>query len=174
MAPTAYQGNYSAFARHSETDILPLLRRHGISFYAYSPSAGGFLAKKAETLRAGTGSGRWDKDNMYGKLYNSLYSKDVLLDGLDAWNGVAAAEGVLGIELAYRWVTYHSALDPALGDGVILGARNATQLTEIVTWIKKGPLSEEAAKKIQAIWEKVAPEAPLDNYHSYHALQPKV
>lgn len=173
VLPTAYQGNYSAFARRGESDVFPLLRKHGIAFYAYSPSAGGFLGKKAATLRSGEGAGRWHPENMYGKLYNQLYSKEVLLAGLDDWNAVADAQGVTGIEMAYRWITYHSKLDPELGDGVILGARNEDQLREAVAWIKKGPLAEEAAKKIDAIWEKIAAEAPLDNYHSYFALQPK-
>ncbi|KAI1776452.1 aldehyde reductase [Hypoxylon cercidicola] len=172
VLPTVYQGNYSAFARHTETEIFPVLRKHGIRFYAYSPSAGGFLAKKAETLRSG-GSGRWHKDNQYGKLYNTLYSKEVLLDGLDSWNEVAAGEGVTGIQMAYRWITYHSKLDASLDDGIILGARNAEQLREIMAWIQKGPLGAEVATKIDAIWDKISADAPLDNYHSYHALQPK-
>lgn len=173
VLPTVYQGNYSAFARRTETEIFPVLRKHGIAFYAYSPSAGGFLAKDSATLRSAAGAGRWHPEHMFGKLYNALYSKEVLLEGLDDWNAAAKAQGITGIEMAYRWITYHSKLDPARGDGVIVGGRTEQQIREIVAWIKKGPLGEEAAKKIDAIWEKIAPEAPLDNYHSYHALQSK-
>ena len=43
--PTVYQGCYNPLRRHKETKFLPILRKLGISFYAYSPSAGGFLGK---------------------------------------------------------------------------------------------------------------------------------
>jgi aflatoxin B1 aldehyde reductase len=93
--------NYSAFARHTETDLIPLLRKHGMVFYAYSPSAGGFLAKMSDMLRKG-GTGRSDTQTWYGKIYNVIYSKGTLLEGLDSWNRVAEKQGVSGSEIAYR------------------------------------------------------------------------
>lgn len=35
VKPTVYQGQYNAIARNGEADLFPLLRRCGISFYAY-------------------------------------------------------------------------------------------------------------------------------------------
>ncbi|KAL8640694.1 MAG: hypothetical protein Q9228_002420, partial [Teloschistes exilis] len=49
--PTVYQGCYNAVARHAESDLFPVLRELGINFYAYSPIAGGFLAKRSSQLR---------------------------------------------------------------------------------------------------------------------------
>ncbi|KAI9326453.1 hypothetical protein DFJ73DRAFT_783498 [Zopfochytrium polystomum] len=51
---TIYQGAYSAITRRQETELFPVLRRHGIAFYAYSPAAGGFLAKTSAAVEAGT------------------------------------------------------------------------------------------------------------------------
>ncbi|KAL5332455.1 NADP-dependent oxidoreductase domain-containing protein [Aspergillus crustosus] len=63
ILPTVYQGTYSAIARRAETELFPLLRKHNIEFYAYSPIAGGFLTKRPEDLIAEAGpqgQGRWD------------------------------------------------------------------------------------------------------------------
>lgn len=43
VMPSVFQGSYSAAARKAEDELIPLLRDHGIAFYAYSPIAGGFL-----------------------------------------------------------------------------------------------------------------------------------
>ena len=43
VKPTVYQGNYSAVARLAENELIPLLKKEGIAFYAYSPIAGGLL-----------------------------------------------------------------------------------------------------------------------------------
>ena len=50
VLPTAYQGNYSPVARLQDTLLFPTLRELDISFYAYSPLAGGFLTKTKEQL----------------------------------------------------------------------------------------------------------------------------
>jgi aflatoxin B1 aldehyde reductase len=35
VKPSVYQGQYNAIARLNEDDLFPILRKHGISFYAY-------------------------------------------------------------------------------------------------------------------------------------------
>lgn len=55
MLLTAYQGNYSAVARKLESDLFPVLRRLNITFYAYSPIAGGFLTKTIQQVLDGAG-----------------------------------------------------------------------------------------------------------------------
>ncbi|KAE8137815.1 NADP-dependent oxidoreductase domain-containing protein [Aspergillus pseudotamarii] len=35
VKPSVYQGRYNAIIRSAETQLFPLLRRHGIAFYAY-------------------------------------------------------------------------------------------------------------------------------------------
>jgi aflatoxin B1 aldehyde reductase len=36
VKPSVLQGQYNLFARKSEEELLPVLRKHGISYYAYS------------------------------------------------------------------------------------------------------------------------------------------
>lgn len=49
VMPTVYQGNYNAVSRKAEDELFPLLRKHNIAFYAYSPIGGGFLVSQIPT-----------------------------------------------------------------------------------------------------------------------------
>jgi aflatoxin B1 aldehyde reductase len=170
LLPTVYQGNYNPVARLTEAELFPLLRKLKISFNAYSPLAGGFLVKDA-SLFTSQGSGRWDKDNMIGQIYRTLYGKPALLEALKDWEAIARDAGVSKASLAYRWVLYHSALKGEFGDGCIIGATQTEQLEETLQDVKEGPLLKETVERIEGIWEKVEHEAPLDNYNSYMKKQ---
>ncbi|KAK6498826.1 hypothetical protein TWF481_011399 [Arthrobotrys musiformis] len=164
IKPTVFQGNYNPFARSPESTTFPLLRKLGISFYAYSPLAGGLLAKTKEQLA--TAAGRWTPGTPLGDIYRSLYDKEELRTALDDWEGIAKKEGISLAELGYRWVRYHSSLESQYGDAVIFGAYDEARIKQTVGWLNNGPLSEEAVKGIDAIWEKIKDVAPVDNYNS--------
>lgn len=57
VKPSVYQGQYNAVVRSGEKALFPLLRQHGMSFYAYSPAAGGFFAGNYKGVQQ---RGRWD------------------------------------------------------------------------------------------------------------------
>ena len=117
--PSVYQGNYNAIARRQETELFPVLRKYGISFYAYSPIAGGFLAKNKETITGGgDDAGRFAQSHMMSNLYNGLYNKPSYLKALDLWQEAAEAASVSKAELAYRWVAFDSPLDAKYGDAI--------------------------------------------------------
>ncbi len=164
VAPTVYQGNYNAVARRTEDEVLPVLRKHGLSFYAYSPIAGGFLSKSKDQLL--NPEGRFGSATVIGSMYNAMYNKPSLVAALDTWEQVAQEEGASRAELAYRWVVYHSKLRGELGDAIIIGARTEEQLRETAEAVRKGPLSEAAAKKIGDMWESVKADSSLDNFES--------
>ncbi|KAI9761251.1 MAG: hypothetical protein M4579_001171 [Chaenotheca gracillima] len=167
VLPTVYQGNYNPVARGAEAELFPLLRKLGIRFYAYSPLAGGFLVKSSAQFKDNTleKGGRFDAESMVGQLYNSLYKKPSLLNALTEWEDVAREAGVSKSALAYRWVTYHSALKKKYGDGIILGASKGTQLEETLKAIDAGPLDSKTVSRIDKLWDSVKDEAPLDNYN---------
>lgn len=161
VKPTVYQGNYSPVARRQDTELLPTLRKLGISFYAYSPLAGGFLTKtKQEVL---DGKGRFGLE-MIGQIYSNMYARPQLLDSLVEWEKIASEAGIPRAELAYRWVKYNSALKPEHGDGIIVGASSLKQLEQTLEGLSHGPLSTQIVTKIDAMWETIAAYAPLDNY----------
>lgn len=114
-------------------------------------------------------SGRFSeaaKSQPVGLIYDTMYNRPTLLEGLEEWEGIAKAEGVSKAALAYRWVAWHSAIKGP-GDGVIVGASRPEQLEESLKAIEEGPLSEESVRKIEGVWKKIEKEAPLDNYHDF-------
>lgn len=161
-----YHGNYNAVARRADDEIFPVLRKHNIAFYAYSPIAGGFLSKsKADLVDP---KGRFgDEKHPLNSTYIGMYHRPSFLAALDAWEQIAKNEGVSRAELAYRWVVYHSKLQAELGDGIIVGARTAQQLSETVAAMGKGPLSDAAVKSIDEVWDSVKAEASLDNFEIF-------
>jgi aryl-alcohol dehydrogenase-like predicted oxidoreductase len=160
-----YQGNYNPVARAYETTLFPLLRRLSITFYAYSPIAGGFLVKTAAAIQNKELKDRWDVNSPTGQLYAKLYAKPALLEALTEWNSIAQDAGVEKAALAYRWVAYHSAIDQSLGDAVIIGASTTAQLEQTLGWLNDGPLEEKVVERVNAVYETVKHEAPADNFH---------
>jgi len=98
-------------------------------------------------------------------MYNELYGKPSLYEGLDDWGEIARDAGVGKAALAYRWVVYHSALGE--GDGVVVGARHVGQLEETLEAVGEGPLEDGIAERASGVWEKVKGDAPRDNWNDY-------
>lgn len=164
VLPSVFQGNYNAFSRGIEKDLFPVLRQLGISFYAYSPTAGGFLVKTVQQVDQG--SGRFEKGSLVGGLYNKLYNKPTLLKGLERWGEVAEKHKIPKSHLAYRWLAFHSFLDDKKGDAVIIGGKNYEQTADTLDALKEGPLSDEVVSEINEIWDSIKDEAPINNYIS--------
>ncbi|GME24001.1 Aldo/keto reductase [Neofusicoccum parvum] len=167
VVPTVYQGNYNAVARSIETNLFPVLRDLGIAFYAYSPLAGGLFAKDPDDLANKAASGRFDASTFGGNMYNTLYNKPAIIDGLRRWKEIAKAEGDSSVMLAYRWATFHSALDVSKGDAIIIGASRPAQLEQTLKGLEAGPLKPESVKSIEEVWKLIEKDSPLDNYHSF-------
>lgn len=142
-----------------------------MSFYAYSPIAGGFLVKDSDSLRSKAVEGRFGEQTMLGEMYNELYGKECMYSALDEWGAIAAAAGVSKASLAYRWVAYHGALRKERGDGVVVGARTVEQLEETLKAIEAGPLEGWVAERAGEVWEMVREEAPRDNWNDYLGLK---
>lgn len=158
-------------ARHAEHDLFPLLRKLNISFYAYSPIAGGFLVKDSASLRSNKVEGRFSGKTFLGDMYPKLYGKESMYQALDAWAEIAKTAGISKAALAYRWVTYHSALRKKNGDGIVIGASTIEQLEETLMAIEVGPLDAETAERASDVWEMVRGEAPRDYWVDYLSLK---
>ncbi|KAG8630833.1 hypothetical protein KVT40_002452 [Elsinoe batatas] len=162
ISPTVYSGQYSAIARISEEDLFPVLRKLNISFWVYWPLAAGFLAKPFESFNLpgseGFGPGRFSQSNFFGGMFNSIFNKPKLLEGLKLWGEVAKDEGITPAELAYRWLHYHSILKE--GDAVIVGSSRPEQLESTLSGIAKGPLKASSVNKIEEVWKIARDDAP--------------
>jgi len=134
-----------------------------MSIYAYSPLAGGFLAKTADEIENGTG--RWDKNRPIGQMFHALYNKPSYVAALKEWDTIVRDAGCSRAALAYRWVRYNSILKPEHGDALILAASRVKQLEETLGDLEDGPLDEETARRVEGLWEMVKNDAPLDHFH---------
>lgn len=162
VLPSVYQGNYSAFVRHAETGLFPVLRKLNIAFYVYSPLAGGVLTKTPEELQHGV---RRHNNSALQQIYTSMFNRPTFRAALEKWAKIAEEEGVSKAELAYRWVAYDGFLKAELGDAVIMGARTEEMVREAAAWLKKGGLSAKAKESIDRLWEIVKVENLVDNYN---------
>ncbi|KAH6720875.1 NADP-dependent oxidoreductase domain-containing protein [Leptodontidium sp. MPI-SDFR-AT-0119] len=159
VLPTVYQSMYSAAARTQEFELFPTLRELGFSIQAYSPLAMGFLAKVPEDFETGTNKltgGRWDTTTLFGQVQEVMFRKPSMINLLAEWNKIAKEAGYSKAGMAYRWVSYHSALRGDLGDEMIIGASTAKQFEETAAEIEKGPLAASVVAKIDALWGPVA------------------
>ncbi|KAJ5660215.1 Aldo/keto reductase [Penicillium longicatenatum] len=166
VLPAIYQGQYNIFCRQYETDLFPLLRKHGIPFVANSPLAGGFATGKvsgtqdAEKLK-GT---RFEQSetNMLGFLYRMWYDKPVfhnaigeLKSAVAQYQGEATSSALA--QVAVRWLLFHSDLQST--DYVAIGPNNLAQLNDYLEAREAGPLPDELAKKIDTLYEPLRDEA---------------
>eukprot|EP01118_Nematostelium_gracile_P007293 TRINITY_DN2360_c0_g3_i5.p1 TRINITY_DN2360_c0_g3~~TRINITY_DN2360_c0_g3_i5.p1 ORF type:complete len:318 (-),score=78.12 TRINITY_DN2360_c0_g3_i5:15-968(-) len=155
VLPTVYQGCYNAIDRAGEKVLFPVLRKHNISFYAYSPVAGGFFLQKKGVTQPG---GRFDNSIGIGTVYNMKYAKDSYYQAVEKLNQYKGPENK--IEIAIRWIYHHSLLDSKYGDSVILGMSQTSHLEKALEYAKKGPLSKQLVDLLEEIWKDVEKDAP--------------
>lgn len=135
-----------------------------------SPAAGGLFTGNAG---ASATSARWSKDvcinaptrelaheiltrycqNVIGQAYNNSYGKPSVEDAVARVRQAADKHRITGHAAALRWTKFHSILDGKHGDAVIFGARNVEQLRQSLDAFEAGPLPEELADAISAVYE---------------------
>jgi len=159
LAPSVYQGMYSALTRNVEDELIPCLRNYGISFYAYSPLAGGILTgkykfeeEKEKTISVGRFNGvGWDK------VYRQRYWKKEHFDQIEGLKllleQVYPGEGVTVPEAAFRWLYHHSRLEGGAGDCVVLGSSRPDQLDTNMELVNKPALDKAVVDYFSNWWK---------------------
>ncbi|PVI02201.1 Aldo/keto reductase [Periconia macrospinosa] len=145
VKPSVFEGHYNAACRSGEEELFPLLRKHGVSFWAYSPAAGGFFSDQRQD------SPRWDDKTVVGQLYQKLYGSEAVQASVSAVRAAASAHGISPHAAALRWTIFHSTLDGSYGDGVTFGMSKIEQLHQTLDAIDAGPLPDDVAEKISGI-----------------------
>lgn len=133
VQPTAYQGVYNILDRMNEDELFPCLRKHGIKFAAYSVLAGGYLsdrffvpseaAEKAAALRS------YSPSNALSWFYTSRYYP--MAPYLAELAKVVKAHGLTLNEVSYRWLLWHSKMQPS-DLGIIVAASKTEQLENTI------------------------------------------
>ncbi|KAK6525324.1 hypothetical protein TWF694_005467 [Orbilia ellipsospora] len=147
VKPTVYQGVYSYITRSVEQELIPCLRKYGISLYVFNPLAGGLLTGKytKDTTQFEEGS-RFDDKRLLGKSAKSRYWNDTVFEAVDLVRPAADKNGLTMVECALRWLVHHSALKKDLGDAIIIGVSSLNHLESNLQDVEKGPLPEDVEK----------------------------
>ncbi|KAF9476585.1 Aldo/keto reductase [Pholiota conissans] len=160
ILPTAYQGIYNAIHRSVEAELLPCLRRFGISFYEFNPLAGGFFTGRYASLEDSPEEGsRFDPNKKQGQNYRNRYWKEPYFKALASIKKLAEKHGLTLTEIALRWISHHSLLKREYGDAVLIGASNLKHIEQNLIDLEKGPLSEDVVKALGEAWLEVQPNA---------------
>lgn len=154
--PTVYQGMYNALCRNVEPELFPAIRSLGMRFYAFNPLAGGMLTGKHQHFEDAPEPGRFARLESYRKRY----WKQSYFDAVDEIRKACEKESIPMAEAAYRWLAFHSCLDEAKGDGILLGASRQEQMTQNMAAVKKGKLPQNILDAMDAAWEIAKPDSP--------------
>ncbi|KAI5474926.1 aldo-keto reductase [Pseudohyphozyma bogoriensis] len=155
IKPTAYQGIYNGVHRLIEPELLPCLRKFGVSFYAFNPLGGGFFTGGYSRDQQPKEGSRFDPKGPHGAAAFNRYWNDTYFTALEKIEAVAKKHGLSLAEIALRWARFDSALDASLGDNLIIGASSYKHLEENLRVLENGPLPEEVVKALDEAWENV-------------------
>ena len=156
--PSVYQGGFNPIGRGVESTLIPLLRKLGMAFYAFSPLGGGLLAKPLPELRNPKRGTRFDEMKVFG----DIYLKPNIVEQLGKVQKVCDVHAITLLQATMRWFMHHSCLGE--NDAVILGASSKEQIEKSLSACEMGPLPEE----IQIAWEDLYRNLreDLPRYHS--------
>lgn len=148
VKPSVFQGQYNLLCRTYEESLFPLLRKHGMTFNAYSPLAGGFLLGNY-TQEGLQGGSRFAKMTSYTKWYDTPTMHNAVRQLL----AISEETGLGMDELSLRWLKYHSALSSE--DGIILGASKLEHIRSSTSLLAQGPLNQNIVRRLTELWEGV-------------------
>ena len=154
--PTVYQGMYNALCRNVEPELFPAIRALGMRFYAFNPLAGGMLTGKHLHFEDAPEPGRFARLESYRKRY----WKQSYFNAVDEIRKACETEDIPMAEAGYRWLCYHSMMDAAKDDGILLGASRQEQMTQNMAATTKGPLPQSVLDAMDAAWEIAKPDSP--------------
>lgn len=149
-------------ARAAESELIPCLRKFGISLIVYNPLAAGLFSGKYTTLDT-PAEGRFSLSSSMGKMYQARFFKQSNLDALAIVEPVATKHNIPLIEVGLRWVFHHSQLKPASkggDDAMLLGFSSYEQLVQNVEAAEKGPLPDDLVEALDKAWERARGDAP--------------
>ncbi|KAJ6568873.1 aflatoxin B1-aldehyde reductase [Mycena capillaripes] len=164
LAPTIYQGLYSAIERTVETELIPCLRHFGMKFAACCPLAGGYLVGHllAPTLSpdAIPRGSHFDPRNPFGMWYQNRYLR--MGPAVRQLRTVIEEHGLNLNGASVRWLQHHSALRPT-DLGIIFGGSKVSHIEATLEYCTEGPLPEVIVKAYEDCYDKIKGGLPNFN-----------
>lgn len=156
VLPTVYQGVYNALNRTAEYELVPVLRNYNMRYYSHGSLASGFLTGKyKEGVAPVKGQDRFAQTRRIRQYEERYLHRTEMFAALGAITAAAAESGISTLEAAVRWTRYHSAVDGAAGDAVLIGVSRTEQLEPIMQAANKGPLPDAVADAFETANERV-------------------
>lgn len=150
----ALQSEYSLWTRDVESSILPMVRKHGIGFVAYSPLGRGFLSgqfKSFEDIPEG------DYRRNSPRFQGENFDKNLAL--VKEIESIAAQKGVSPSQLAIAWVL-------ARGEDIVpIPGTKRQKYLEANIAAQDIELSDKEMERIEAIFPRDA--AAGERYHEH-------
>lgn len=153
-SPTVYQGVYRVFHRQVEDELIPCLRKFGLSLYVFNSLAGGFLT--GQYTRDQTGfedAGRFKRSRWQSQRLRNRYWHGQFFDALDLLRPMAKKHNLTEAECGLRWLRQHSMLSGASSDAINVGASNIRHVEENLQFLDEALLPEEILQGIDLGWE---------------------
>ena len=155
VAPVVTESVYNLITRGIEDEMAPFLTEYKMGLTVFNPIAAGLLTGKH------TGGKPQENTRFainYG--YAMRYFNDANLDAVDRLSAIAAENGMSLLEFSLQWL-----LNRPVVDSIIVGASRYEHVVQnIALASEKKPLSPEAMKACDAVWDSLR-----GHYFSYHA-----
>lgn len=100
------------------------------------------------------------EQNFIGKVYTYMYRKPPVRLAVSTILKLAEKHGISGHAAAMRWTAFHSNLNVEHGDAIIFGVSKVEQLHSTLDALEAGPLPEDLAAAITAVYSKVEGAEP--------------
>ncbi|KAF3008274.1 hypothetical protein E8E14_003031 [Neopestalotiopsis sp. 37M] len=161
IVPSVYQGHYNAVARGAEEELLPLLRKHNMKYYAWSPAAGGLFCGTHTGDPATRKQGaRWAQQGRVGNIHRRFYDRSAVVEAAFALSEGAEKAGLRGHEVALRWILHHSALSGQRGDAIVVGGSSLEQIDDNLKACLAGPLPAALVELVESVWNIAKKDPP--------------
>lgn len=148
----ASQVLFNLLGRRLEDEYVTFAAAHGLATTVYNPLAGGLLTGKHRP-HATPSEGRFALAR-----YRDRYFDEQLFAGVERLREVAEGAGMSLIELSFRWLVHHPAVD-----SVLLGASSDAQLEANLAACSGAPLPSEVIEACDEVWATVGGAAPRYN-----------
>ncbi|KAK3313379.1 putative aflatoxin B1-aldehyde reductase [Apodospora peruviana] len=152
VKPTILQAPYNIITRDIEAELIPACRRYGLDVVVFSPTFGERRPQRGEIL-----------NNFFGGRLRHAYFNGQTFNAARMVRTTAAKSGLDPIEVAFRWLMHHSALNIKGGgrDGILIGASSLAQLeANLDAVLEKGPLDEDVVRELEGAWDAMRGNAP--------------
>lgn len=136
VRPTVYQGVYNLIDRAVEAELFPCLRQHGIRFAVYTALAGGYLTDRvteasSTDAQAGKELSHFDPAWRFSWFYTGRYLASA--PAVATLKEVVKSHGLSTVEVAYRWLQWHSKLVPE-DHGILVAPSKKAQLDDALKY----------------------------------------